>query len=357
MESQVQDVSQFVHEPMIYANLNDPVNAILACLTLLGGLVTLIIAQYFATFAALPNGGLTTGTSIIGYVILIGLFLLYSTNCSFLLTPLPSTCTVRRFAVNFSYTMVFSGMLIKVNNRFLKYLHFASTEKFENLFIKAKLCFQVWSSLRLINSDKAKCSKPFTLLAYSAVFTGFQGITSGLWLALRPPATDFKDGKWICYPPDGLDYHLILSMIYPLMILLTTIILAIRTCSKVRNLFKQTLHFIEFLVRFFFFALLKSNNDEARWILISSSLVAIILCCWGVAVGTGVWQGHRTACTNLATSTILLICLYIPKIRKHSKLKKTMKVQTNSPPLSVDIGKECSGKLDVFIKPRGLAVK
>lgn len=108
-------VDKVLPKPMIYATLNDPVNVTLACLTLLGALLTLIIAQYFATFAALPNGGLTTGTSVIGYVILIGLFLLFSTNLSFLLTPLVSTCAIRRFGISFSYAVVFSGLLIKVS--------------------------------------------------------------------------------------------------------------------------------------------------------------------------------------------------------------------------------------------------
>ncbi|KAK6621448.1 hypothetical protein RUM44_001255 [Polyplax serrata] len=280
-------ISQFLYQPMVYGSLNDPINGTLACLTLLGGLITLIIAQYFATFAALPNGVLPTGTSVLGYFILLGLFLLYTTNLSFLLTPLVSTCALRRFFIGFSYALVFSGMLIKV-----------------------------WSSLRQITSEKATVTKPFSLLLYAGAFTLIQGLLSGVWLILRPPATDFKADKWICYPPHGPDSHLIFSMIYPLILLVATIILSLQICSK-------------------------AKNDEARWILISSSLVAIVLCCWAIAIGTRVWQRHRTPCTNLATATILLLCLYVPKIRKHSELKKALKSNITTQSVPAEMDKPC----------------
>lgn len=87
----------------------------------------------------------------------------------------------------------------------------------------------------------------------------------------------------------------------------------------------------------------QSNNDESRWILISASLVSIIISFWAVAIGTEVWQMHRTSCTNLAAATIILVCLYFPKIRIHSKLKKVNKIQNNSSVHPSDITKDCSG--------------
>ena len=79
------------------------------------------------------------------------------------------------------------------------------------------------------------------------------------------------------------------------------------------------------------------NNSEARWILITSALVAIIFSCWGISVATNVWQMQRTACTNLAAATIVLLCCYIPKIKLHSKLKKS---KTEAQPYPIDFDKE-----------------
>lgn len=112
----VHSVHSVHSHPSVYASLRDPLNATLAGLTLLGALLTVLTAQYFATSAALPRGGLTSGTSVVGYLILIGLFLLYSTNLSFVLTASASSCGIRRIGPSFSYAVIFSGMMIKVTD-------------------------------------------------------------------------------------------------------------------------------------------------------------------------------------------------------------------------------------------------
>lgn len=58
----------------------------------------------------------TVGTTVLGYMILFGLLLLYAVNFAFILAPTEGTCGVRRFGLGLAYAIIFSGMLVKVMN-------------------------------------------------------------------------------------------------------------------------------------------------------------------------------------------------------------------------------------------------
>lgn len=55
----------------------------------------------------------TVGTTVLGYMILFGLLLLYAVNFAFVLSPNEATCGVRRFGLGLAYAVVFSGLLVK----------------------------------------------------------------------------------------------------------------------------------------------------------------------------------------------------------------------------------------------------
>lgn len=66
------------------------------------------------TSICLPFFQVSVGTTVLGYMILAGLLLLYAVNLAFVLAPDSGTCGVRRFGLGLAYAVVFAGMLVKV---------------------------------------------------------------------------------------------------------------------------------------------------------------------------------------------------------------------------------------------------
>jgi len=102
------------HHSVLHQTLQYPWAAVLGGLSLFGAFLTVLTALYFLAAAALPNSNMCGGTSVLGYLILLGLILLFTANLSFVLTPTEATCGARRFLPGLAYTVIFAGMLLKV---------------------------------------------------------------------------------------------------------------------------------------------------------------------------------------------------------------------------------------------------
>ncbi|XP_033611384.1 uncharacterized protein LOC111874549 isoform X3 [Cryptotermes secundus] len=101
------------HHSVLYETHHYPWAAALGGLSLFGAFLTILTALYFLAAAALPKNNMCGGTSVLGYLILLGLLLLFTANLSFVLTPTEATCGARRFLPGFAYTVIFAGMLLK----------------------------------------------------------------------------------------------------------------------------------------------------------------------------------------------------------------------------------------------------
>ncbi|KAJ4435411.1 hypothetical protein ANN_18026 [Periplaneta americana] len=101
-------------QSVLYQTLQYPWAAALGGLSLFGAFLTILTALYFLAAAALPNSNMCGGTSVLGYLILLGLLVLFTANLSFVLTPTEATCGARRFLPGLAYTIIFAGMLLKV---------------------------------------------------------------------------------------------------------------------------------------------------------------------------------------------------------------------------------------------------
>jgi len=106
------------HHSILYQTLQYPWAPALGGLSLFGAFLTILTALYFLAAAALPNRNMCGGTSVLGYLILLGLLLLFTSNLSFVLMPTEATCGARRFLPGLAYSVIFAGMLLKV-----KYLY------------------------------------------------------------------------------------------------------------------------------------------------------------------------------------------------------------------------------------------
>jgi len=106
------------HHSILYQTVQYPWASALGGLSLFGAFLTILTALYFLAAAALPNRNMCGGTSVLGYLILLGLLLLFTSNLSFVLMPTEATCGARRFLPGLAYSAIFAGMLLKV-----KYLY------------------------------------------------------------------------------------------------------------------------------------------------------------------------------------------------------------------------------------------
>ena len=84
---------------------------IVAALTALGILVTIFLFIYLLIFYPVRGG-----TTILGYLLIVGILLIYVLNFAFLYLPDPTICGARRFGQGFVYAICFSAMMLKVMN-------------------------------------------------------------------------------------------------------------------------------------------------------------------------------------------------------------------------------------------------
>lgn len=97
------------HRESLTANFRTVWGIVVTALSLLGIVLVLICALYF--LMAFP---VTVGTTVLGYMILAGLLALYAVNFAFVVGATEASCGVRRFLMGLAYSIIFSGMLVKV---------------------------------------------------------------------------------------------------------------------------------------------------------------------------------------------------------------------------------------------------
>ena len=84
---------------------------ILAIFSSLGVVAVIICAFYFLMVLSV-----SVGTTVLGYQILFGLLLSFGINFAFLLPSTYTICSLRRFCFPIAWSLIISGMLVKVMN-------------------------------------------------------------------------------------------------------------------------------------------------------------------------------------------------------------------------------------------------
>ena len=96
-------------------------------ISLIGATVSVVCAIYF-----LFTFDYKVGSTILGYMILLGIFLLYIVNLFFIFPYSFVTCWIRCYLMSISYTIILSSMLVKVLNSWrILQLH-----NYNNLYIQ-----------------------------------------------------------------------------------------------------------------------------------------------------------------------------------------------------------------------------
>ncbi|XP_055937275.1 uncharacterized protein LOC129966746 [Argiope bruennichi] len=260
-------------KPTLYANFRTMWGVIVSALSLLGVLLVIICAAYF-----LISFQVTVGTTVLGYMILFGLLLLYAVNFAFILSPTEGTCGVRRFGLGLAYAIIFSGMLVKVMNIW-RMMGYRGNQFF---------------------GDSYHMTSPAALLVVAVGLVIIQVILSSAWLILNPPTTGIHAGEWRCHPATTFEDELIISLVYVMLMLAITILFSVLTWGS------------------------KDNNRESRWIFTCCFLITLVWIAWTV-VSTQVLHSYRDltiSTANLVCASVVMLCMYLRKVYIYNKLTK-----------------------------------
>ncbi|CAL4110974.1 unnamed protein product, partial [Meganyctiphanes norvegica] len=245
-----------------------------SAISMVGVLVILVIMIYF--MMAFPTAA---GTSVLGYMILIGCLMLYAVNFAFIFQPTVGTCAVRRFLMGVAYSIVFSAMLVKV--------------------------IHTWriTSYKTTPLELDALTKPAGLLLVSCSLVMVQVILGAAWLILYPPGIDLISEAWRCTPTEHFETELIISLIYVMVLLVITILFCFETWHS------------------------EENSHETRWILVASMFSAVTWCVWTVVATQAPihFRDPSIVIGNIVCATVVMVFLFARKLYLYSQLSQSVK--------------------------------
>ncbi|XP_064461074.1 uncharacterized protein LOC135371034 [Ornithodoros turicata] len=267
------------HRESLTANFKTVWGIVVTALSLLGIILVVICALYF--LMAFP---VAVGTTILGYMILFGLLALYAVNFAFLVGATETSCGIRRFLMGLAYSIIFSGMLVKVLNTWRLMGYHGNSR---------------------MHHDGTQLSSPTGLLLIACGLVVIQVVLTTAWLILMPPRIGFYEHVWRCAPPASFEDELVVSMVYVMLLLAVTILFSVLTAPC------------------------RENNGESRWILACCIFVSIAWLVWTV-LSTQLPLQYRDATiavANLVCATLVMLCLYLRKVYLYNKLSRQARDQ------------------------------
>ncbi|XP_046403373.1 uncharacterized protein LOC124168988 [Ischnura elegans] len=163
----------------------------------------------------------TTPSFPLNFVVLIGIIVLFGSNFAFILSPTEVICSTRRSLPGIAYSIIFSGLLVEVVDR--------------------------WRRDKSLKKNGGSCH-PFGLLTSTLTLVLVQAFLVTGWLLLVPSSVqpidsseastaskEQRDGEaplserplWRCAPSATFEAHLLISMTYDALLLFATMVLAL----------------------------------------------------------------------------------------------------------------------------------
>ncbi|GFS18551.1 metabotropic glutamate receptor 3 [Elysia marginata] len=243
-----------------------PVGAV----TCLGIIITIVL--FMVLLCAYPVRG---GTSILGYMSILGVLCIYVINFAFFLHASEAVCGIRRFLMGVVYMIALGPMLVKAVDNW----RFSHVDKAEGRY----------------SGISSTCS----LLLAAIGLVLIQCIIPIMWLILRHPTAswlvgqdyDSRHDNWWCDPANDYDLGLVLSFSFVLFVIIITAGFCALAFDSERN------------------------NNESRWILLSCVATGGCFLVWMV-VTTNAGPPYRdpaVAIANVVNATLLLITMPLRK--------------------------------------------
>ena len=251
--------------------------------TVLSGLGIILTLIFFVVLlVTYPYRG---GTTVLGFLLLFGLMLLYACNFAFIILPNQDDgviCGIRRFGLGFVYALCFACLLVKVVNNWR-----------EAGYTEAQ--------------DHGGVEHPCSFFLIAIGLTMVQVIIGVEWLILRPPnvipAAEMVENTLVCVPVDFHHKELVLSCTYVMLLIFCTLVFAALSWDS------------------------DDNNHESRWILVCAVCTSGVFLVWTIisTLTDVMFRDPSIVIANLVIATIILICMYFTKIFRWRRFKKEEK--------------------------------
>ena len=263
-----------------YSNFSTTWGIALVVLIATGILIALIMFIYL--LAAYPSRG---GTSVLGFLLLVGVMLLYAINFAFMLHPNNDICSIRRFGQGYVYALCFACMLIKV---------MINWQQEDNAY------YPKYQKL------KHPASLFFIALGVSIV----QAVFALEWIILVPSATEnvvLDSGEIlpVCAPSDFHNEELLISSVYSMLLIFLTLVFAVLTWES------------------------SDNGRESRWIIAITCINIIVWCAWGTLSCLVDYDFRDTViiAANYVNGTVILLFIFVRKLYLMKKYAHQDKVE------------------------------
>lgn len=248
---------------------------IITILSILGIMLCLIFFAYFCCLSTIVYG-----SSLVGYLLLFSLLLLFALNLAFVATPNETSCGVRRFFLGVVYSAIFACMLVKSLNTWRKA---QQTDK---------------------QPEEGSCfSRPGGLLVITLGLLLVQVLIASEWLILVPPAVDNVHGMVRCFPGLVQESHLVFSCVYVMLLLLLATIFSLLCWGS------------------------RENNHESRFTSLACVLSIVIWLAWTIVFTrvTYTWRDLVVCVGNLVNAYVILLCVFLRKVYVLYKLRRLEK--------------------------------
>ena len=240
--------------------------AVCTCFCLVIGI---LLFFYFLIFYPVRGG-----TTVLGFIMMLGLFGIYAINFAFFVQASAASCGIREFFMGVVYTVVFAALFVKaVDNWRFKHREYS------------------------VNNYKG-ISNPCTLVLITFGIILVQCIIPIEWLIVKNPSASLMtdstakhDWMW-CDPHDFYDVSLVLSMILVIfLVILTGVFAALAWDSE-------------------------SNYYESRWIFVACVCTAGCFLVWMVVITNAgpPYRDPAVAIGNFMNATAILIFIPIRKL-------------------------------------------
>lgn len=244
----------------------------LVSLSALGIILIIACGFYFHLVFPVP-----AKSCLLEYMILFGITILFAINFTYLLPTSSVVCILRRIGMPTTYTMIFSALFAKVLN------------------------VRRLTALRDKGVDKLKPFIPSRLIVVACFLLCLQMILTLVWLFIIPPKPNYQSNTCSWPHTDAfIQTESIVSLVYIIVLVGLTLILSLVSWGN------------------------PHDYRGPRWIAVSCLLVASVWCIW--ALGISYSSSFRsqnnmaTVCANIVSALILIICLYLRKMRLFMKV-------------------------------------
>ena len=217
--------------PELPTNFTTAWGVVAVVFCILGLLACMACVSYFIRNLSKPS----TPTSVLAYFILSGIALLYITTIFFLIQPSEISCGLRRFFLGLSYSIIYSGMLVKAVHSWRRISRGGVQNLANNRQNQQQR--QQHNSIGSASTgslDMADVTKPPGLVFTTMALVAVQVVLLSAWLIFKPPTAVPSPQQqlltgllWRCSPSDSFESELVISLILPIVLIFTAVLFSL----------------------------------------------------------------------------------------------------------------------------------